>query len=179
YGLEARCDRSAAGVPSNSSAYGFESYHAALSGLQHKVICTSSVLNLNQVQTLCRQSGTGETAIARLKKLQYFARCPASAPDFEQSSCDGPHHVLQKSIATDAKDPCVFGAVPRRLEYGARPILDFRPGGAKGCEVVRAQKVAASFIDRILIQGVAECINISTVERTDDWISPYLVLVCF
>src|SRR5262249_50098573 len=146
---------------------------------QHKVICISSILHLNEMQTVCRQRGPREAAITRLKKLQHLFWCATSLPDVEQSSGDGPHHVLQKTVATDTKDPCVFRGVPRRLEYCARPILDFRSRGAKGCEVVGAQKVAASLIHRIFIEGVAECINISIVERTDDGIPPHVIFVCF
>src|SRR5262249_1077327 len=96
------------------------------------------VFDVNQMQPLGRDRRPGKSPIAGLENGLDLTGSEFSGSHIQQSSNDGAHHVLEKSVAPDPEDPLLLASIPARLVDCPDPILDLARAGAKRREVMCA-----------------------------------------
>ncbi len=125
-----------------------------------------------------RQRGSGQSPVACRENLRQLFRAKPFLPDFEQSSRDCSHHILEKAVTADAENPIGVRAVPRRFIDRARPVFDLRRRGTKRGKVVSADKTCCALIQDLWVERVAKCVHVAAMKRADDGVPPDVIFVC-
>ena len=123
------------------------------------------------------QRWPGQPAVASGKYLRNAVDLKPAFPDFQQGSCNSPHHVLKKATAPYPEYPFIVRAGPGCVKYCPGAILDLGRSGTEGSEIVRAEEIRRTPIELVFVQRIAERIDVTAMEGADDGISPDVVFI--